>query len=447
MSPLGKLSGFMHKVQIGLIGGGTVGGGVIKALKNNGRLIASRTGVELKVSAVAVKDKSRKRSVPIAKSLLTEDWREVIANDKISVIAEVMGGTTIARRVVVAALKAGKSIVTANKALLAEHGEELFELARKHGANIYYEAAVAGGIPIIKVLRESLAANRVTRLYGIVNGTCNYILSRMKDEGAAFDDVLTDAQQLGYAEAEPSLDIDGDDAWHKTALMATLTQGFWVDPKKVHLEGIRGISQLDIQFAEVLGYTVRLLGIVKAGEGKGKKALTQIGVYPALVPNDHVLAGINGVNNAILVRGDIAGDTLYYGPGAGQDATASSVVSDLIDAALDIKTDSGCRVPPFETHNPDGGILPIGETVSSFYIRLSVVDKPGTLARISKILGDSGIGISSVIQPEGHEGTSVPLILMIHNARDAAMSAALKKIGKLSVIKGSPIMYRVEHFD
>ena len=411
-------------------------------------MITSRTGVSLQIRAVAVRDPRKKRNVKISPSIITDDWQSVVQDPKISIIAELMGGTTLAKRVVMAALKQGKAVVTANKALLAEHGPTLFALARKHGANIYYEAAVAGGIPIIKVLRESLAANRVTRLYGIVNGTCNYILTRMKEEGAAFYDVLKDAQDLGYAEAEPSLDIDGNDAWHKTALMASLTQGFWVAPESVHLEGIRGISQLDIQFADVLGYTVRLLGIVKAdSKAKDGRSSVEVGVYPALVPNGHVLAGINGVNNAILIRGDIVGDTLYYGPGAGQDATASSVVSDLIDAAIDLKGGSDCRVPPFEAHDANGFVTPIDETCSSFYIRLSVTDKPGTLARISRILGDARIGISSVIQPEGHEGASVPLILMIHDAKNAAMSAAIKKISRLPVVKGAPVVYRVEHFD
>jgi len=284
-----------------------------------------------------------------------------------------------------------------------------------------------------------LVGNRITRLYGIVNGTCNYILTRMKMEGADFIDVLEDAQRLGYAEAEPSLDVDGYDAAHKTGILASLAHGFWVNPKDIHVEGIRQITKLDIQFAEQLGYTIKLLGIVKcAGEISAKGCKIQVSVYPTLVPNSHVLANVNQVFNAVYVRGDVVGDTLYYGRGAGQDATASAVLSDLADAALDRKCASQHRVPPFVPHERKGAVLDIQDVVSRYYLRLSVVDKPGTLAKIAAILGQSRIGISSVIQPEGHEGESVPLILMIHDAPNAAMTRALKRISALGVVKARP---------
>jgi homoserine dehydrogenase len=310
---------------------------------------------------------------------------------------------------------------------------------------------VAGGIPIIKVLREGLIGNRITHLYGIVNGTCNYILTRMKLEGAEFRDVLADAQRLGYAEAEPSLDIDGIDAMHKIGILASLAHGFWVDPKDIYVEGIRSIKALDLKFAGQLGYTIKLLGIVKKTDAKRENDArctpVQVSVYPTLVPNNHVLASVNHVFNAVFVRGDIVGDTLYYGRGAGQDATASAVLSDLADAALDMKCGAKSRIRPFVPHQQDGAVLPIEKAVSRYYVRLSVVDRPGTLAKIAAILAKAAIGISSVIQPEGHEGESVPLILMIHDATNAAMHKALTRIGQLGVVKEKPVLIRVENFD
>ncbi len=434
----------MRQVNLGILGGGTVGGGVIQAIGRNGALMASRLGIGLRVARVAVRDQRKARAVKIPAALLTDDWRAVVNDPQVNLVVELMGGTTTARVAVLAALRLGKSVITANKALLSAHGEELFAAAQKHGANLYYEASVAGGIPIIKVLREALIGNRITRLYGIVNGTCNYILTRMKLEGADFAAVLADAQRLGYAETPPDLDIDGHDAAHKTGILASLAHGFWVNPKQIHTEGIRHITQLDIQFAGQLGYTIKLLGVVKKHEGQRS---VQVAVYPALVPNSHVLASVNHVFNAIYVRGDVVGDTLYYGRGAGQDATASAVLSDLADAALDLKTGVKSRVAPFVPHERDGAVLPMDKTVSRYYVRFSVADRPGTLAKIATILGRARIGISSVIQPEGHEGESVPLILMIHDAPNAAMRRALAQISKLAVIKGVPAMIRVENFE
>jgi homoserine dehydrogenase len=374
----------------------------------------------------------------------------------VDVVAELVGGTTLARTMILVALKLGKPVITANKALLSAHGEELFAAAQQYGTNLYYEASVCGGVPIIKALREGLVGNRITHLYGIVNGTCNYILTRMKMEGADFDTVLKDAQAQGYAEAEPSLDIDGHDALHKIGILASLAHGFWVDPKDIYVEGIRSITRMDIQFANQLGYTIKLLGIIKKIEGRAARgprtassrqsspARIQVSVYPTLVPNSHVLAGVNHVFNAVFVRGDIVGDTLFYGRGAGKDATASAVLSDLADAALDLKFGTKHRVPPFVPHERRGAVAPINEIVSRYFVRLNVVDKPGTLAQISTIFGHAHIGISSVIQPEGHEGASVPLILMLHDAPNGAVTSALKKIGKLPAVKSAPVMIRVE---
>jgi len=455
----------MQQVNLGLIGGGTVGGGVFAAVQRNGPLMASRLGVRLRITHVAVRDVRRRRAVVIPRQLLTSNWQKVIQDPAVDLVLELMGGTGTARNVVLAALRQGKPVVTANKALLSAHGEELFEAAQRHGTNLYYEASVAGGIPIIKVLREGLIGNRITRLYGIVNGTCNYILTRMKLEGADFAAVLADAQRLGYAEAEPSLDVDGHDAAHKTGILASLAHGFWVNPAHIHVEGIRSITRLDMQFASLLGYTIKLLGIVKRSEsiprsvgGKDarsarrsrildRKSSIQVSVYPTLVPDTHVLASVNHVFNAIYVRGDVVGDTLYYGRGAGQDATASAVLSDLADAALDLKCGTRNRIPPFVPHERDGSVLSIDAVVSRYYVRLNVVDRPGTLAKIAAILAGARIGISSVIQPEGHEGRSVPLILMIHDATNAAMRTALSKIGRLPVVKSAPVMIRVENFE
>jgi homoserine dehydrogenase len=446
----------MQQVNLGMIGGGTVGSGVFHALQRNGRLMASRIGVNVQVRKVAVKALDEPRPYPIPDSLMTTDWQTVVNDPEVHVVSELIGGTNLARTIILAALKLGKPVITANKALLSAHGEELFEAAQQYGTNLYYEASVCGGIPIIKSLREGFVGNRITHLYGIVNGTCNYILTRMKLEGGDFQEILKDAQAQGYAEAEPSLDVDGYDALHKIGILASLAHGFWVNPKHIHVEGIRRITKTDIQFANQLGYTIKLLGIIKLADGssaapkgksKAQKSKIQVSVYPTLVPNSHVLASVNHVFNAVFVRGDVVGDTLFYGRGAGKDATASAVLSDLADAALDLKFGTKHRVPPFVPHEKDGAVLPIDEVLSRYFVRLEVVDVPGTLAKVAKILADAKIGISSVIQPEGHEGASVPLILMLHDAPNGAVLKALKAIGKLPIVKAAPFMMRVETFE
>jgi homoserine dehydrogenase len=387
---------------------------------------------------------------------MTTDWQSVVNDPSVHLVAELVGGTTLARTMILTALKLGKPVITANKALLSAHGEELFAAAGKYGTNLYYEASVCGGIPIIKSLREGFVGNRISALYGIVNGTCNYILTRMKLEGADFAAVLADAQKQGYAETPPDLDIDGWDAQHKIGILASLAHGFWVSPKEIHVEGIRHISAIDIKFAGELGYTIKLLGIVKqiADLGKNRKSKNinhkcqvQVSVYPTLIPDAHVLAGVNHVFNAVFVRGDIVGDTLFYGRGAGKDATASAVLSDVADAALDLKFGTKHRVPPFVPHECAGAVVPMEEVVSQYFVRLNVTDRPGVLATIAAIFGQSKIGISSVIQPEGHEGASVPLIFMLHYATNGAVMKALAKIGKLPVVKSQPVMIRVESFE
>ncbi|HTY86144.1 MAG TPA: homoserine dehydrogenase [Candidatus Acidoferrum sp.] len=434
----------MQQVNLGMIGGGTVGSGVFHALQLNGGLMASRLGVKVNLRKVAVKALNEPRPYPISRSLMTTDWESVVNDRQVDVVTELVGGTTIARTMVLAALKLGKPVITANKALLSAHGEELFSAAKKHGTNLYYEASVCGGIPIIKSLREGFVGNRITHLYGIVNGTCNYILTRMKLEGADFATVLADAQKQGYAETPPDLDIDGHDAAHKIGILASLAHGFWVKPKSIYVEGIRQISALDIKFAGELGYTIKLLGIIKQ---MGTGCRVQVSVYPTLVPNTHVLASVNHVFNAVFVRGDIVGDTLFYGRGAGKDATASAVLSDLADAALDLKFGTKHRVPPFVSHECAGAVVPMDDVVSQYFVRLNVVDRPGVLAKIAAIFGAANIGISSVIQPEGHEGKSVPLIFMLHYAPNGAVKKAFNRIAGLPAVKGRPVMIRVENFE
>ncbi|HET7626402.1 MAG TPA: homoserine dehydrogenase, partial [Verrucomicrobiae bacterium] len=312
MSPTvfpGTLSRLMQQVNLGMIGGGTVGSGVFHALQQNGDLIAARLGVRLAFRKIAVKSFDEPRAYTITRSLMTTDWRETIADPEIQIVIELVGGTGIAKTMMLAALAAGKTVVTANKALLSAHGPELFAAAAKHNTNLFYEASVCGGIPIIKSLREGFVANRFSAIFGIVNGTCNYILTRMKEEGAEFADVLADAQKQGYAETPPDLDIDGVDAQHKTGILASLAHGFWVDHHKIHTEGIRHISKIDMQFARQLGYVIKLLGIVKESKFQSSKSKggIQVSVYPALIPNSHVLANVNHVFNAVFVRGDVVG--------------------------------------------------------------------------------------------------------------------------------------------
>ena len=440
----------MQQVNLGLLGGGTVGGAVFQALAERADLLSARLGLRMAVAAIAVRDPQRPRGFDIPSHLLMKDWKAVVHNPAVHVVVELMGGTTTAREAVLAALRHGKPVVTANKALLSAHGEELFATARTHRANLYYEASVAGGIPIIKILRESLVGNRTLALRGIVNGTCNYILTRMKLEGADFADVLADAQRLGFAEADPSLDIDGHDAAHKTGILASLAHGCWVRPDQVHVEGIRHISRIDIQMAAQLGYTIKLLGVVKhvtprASKGRRPKPGILVAVYPALVRNDHVLASVNHAFNAVAVRGDLVGDTLFYGRGAGGNPTASSVLSDLSDAALDLRHDSHDRVPAFVPHAQKAlHVVPMAEAVSRYYVRLTVIDRPGVFARVAAVLGAAQIGISSIFQPEGHEGEAVPVILMLHDAPHAVLQKAVARIARLPAVRGVPTVLRVE---
>jgi homoserine dehydrogenase len=344
-------------------------------------------------------------------------------------------------------------VVTANKALLAHHGEEIFEAAAKNSTNIFYEASVCGGIPIIKALREGFVANRFPLIYGIVNGTCNYILTRMTAEGKDFNDVLAEAQKLGYAEADPSLDVDGGDSAHKATILASLAHGFWTGFDNTYVEGIRHVSQFDIQIARELGYTVKLLAVIKSADDSDS-APVEVRVHPTLIPHKHVLASVNGVFNGVVVRGDVVGDTMFYGRGAGADATASAVISDLADAALNLKFGSKQRVPSFVSHRLNARVRTIDDVESRYYLRLTVADRSGVIAKVSKVLADSDISISSVLQREAPETKPsqlptdhVPLIFMLHTAKDRAVRNAVAEIDRLDVVKDKTVVIRVENFE
>ncbi|MBE6392084.1 MAG: homoserine dehydrogenase [Lentisphaerae bacterium] len=429
----------MKEYKVGIIGFGTVGAGVAENLLANADVIAKRTGVRPALFKIADLDITTDRGVKIPEGILTTDAASVI--DSCDIVVELVGGTTIAKKFILEALKKGKSVVTANKALLSHYGQELFEAAEKSGTDLYYEASVAGGIPIIKSLREGLVSNRIERIYGIMNGTCNYILTRMEREGADFGPVLADAQKLGYAEANPSLDIDGFDTAHKTSILASLAFGQWFAHDDVYVEGIRDLELSDLSYADELGYRIKLLGIIKNENGA-----VQMRVHPTLIPKQALLAGISDVFNGVVVDGDTVGQTLFYGRGAGRKATASAVVADITDAALNYAHNCRQRVPNFREGKQFEQVLSIGNTVSRFYLRLQVKDTPGVIASITQILAERGINISSLIQHENQSGKSdsVSLVILTHPVKERNMRTALSELGVLSV-NSSPIkLLRIE---
>ncbi len=430
----------MQQIGIGLAGLGTVGGGVYKHLTKNRVLLMERLGLELVVRRIAVRDIGKARAVSAPSDLLTQDWRELIDDPSIQIVVELIGNIEAALELVLRAIDSGKIVVTGNKALLAEHGDQIFRAATLKKVPVFFEAAAAGGIPIIKAIREAFIGNHIESIHGIINGTSNYILSRMTASGLSFHAALKEAQELGFAEADPALDVNGWDAAHKAIILASLAYGFWVRTDKIYVEGIEMITAEDIRFSRELGYCIKLLAIIKADEKEG----IEVRVHPTLIPLSHVLASVNGVFNAVAVRGDVVGETLFYGRGAGQDPTSSAVLSDLAEAAAAI--DCPRRSFGFTPHALYGICKRIDEVVSQYYLRISVIDKPGTLARVAGILAELEIGISSVIQPEAQEGESVPLILMIHDATNTQMTSALLQISRLECVKRPPRMIRVEAF-
>ncbi len=427
-------------IHVGLAGLGNVGAGVYKNLEKNRDLIRQRTGADIRVKRVVVRDPSRVRDVAVPAEIISSDWRALVEDPEIQVIVELIGGTTTAHELVCAALRAKKIVVTGNKALLAERGQELFALAEQCGVPIYFEAAVAGGIPIIQVLQEGLVGNRIQSIHGIINGPCNYILTRMSQAGLSYADALREAQEKGYAEADPTLDVSGWDAAHKAIILASLSYGFWIPQNKVHVEGVEAIDPADFKFAQRLGYTIKLLSVIRADD----QGLVEVRTQPALVPLSHVLASVSGSFNAVLVHGDIVGETLFYGRGAGQDPTSSSVISDLCEAAAVLVY--GARHSGFVPHGLYGKSKPVEDTVSHYYLRLTVDDVPGVMAQVAAVLGRRQIGISSMIQPEDLEDTSgrTTIVLMIHDARLGDMQAALAEIAALACVREKPSWMRVE---
>jgi len=427
-------------IGIGLAGFGTVGAGVYRHLVRNGDVIASRSGLRFEVRGVAVRDLWKRREYPLPRCRIVSNPLELLEDEGTRIVVELMGGKDAAFELITEALRRGKVVVTGNKALLAERGVEVFSLAERYGVPIYYEAAVAGGIPIIQVMKEGFIGNRIETIHGILNGTSNYILTRMTEERLAYGDALREAQNHGYAEADSSLDVNGWDAAHKAIILASLAFGFWVPWGEVFVRGIEGLEGEDVKYAEELGFKIKLLATIRGMGGDG----VEVRICPTLIPRSHVLASVSGVYNAVAVRGDVVGEALFYGRGAGGDATASSVLADLVAAARALENPPKCA--GFTAHGLYGRCLPVEDAVSKFYLRLAVEDRPGVLAAVAGVLGGAGIGISSVIQPEGHGGDNLALILMIHNARTGDMQRAVERIRELECVSGSPVLLHVEDF-
>jgi len=429
----------VKKINIGLIGFGNVGCGVIKILQQRKAFLAQKIGIEIAIKKICDKDTTKKRDVLIDKSLLTSDANLVLNDPAIDIVVELMGGTTLAKDYILSALKKGKHVVTANKALLAEHGLELFAEASERGKNIYFEASVGAGIPIIKSIREGLIANKFSCVFGIVNGTSNYVLTQMSDENCTFSTALSAAQVKGFAEKDPSLDIQGIDSAHKLVLLTYLAFGRIVNLKDIFIEGISHISLADINYAKELGYTIKLLAIAKK-EGNE----LEVRVHPTFLPQEHLLASVDGVFNAIYVSSDLAGDLMFYGPGAGQLSAASAVVSDIVDLTQDIK--AGLFRPTLNTveDNLIKGLRKIDEFENKYYIRIMAIDKPGVLAKISGILAKYGISIASVTQKEKLKSQVVPVVMITHQAKEKSLRSALKMIDKLTDIKEKSIAIRIE---
>lgn len=433
----------MNPIRIGLAGFGTVGRGTYDVLKRNQEEIRRRAGRGIEVAAIAVRDQAKARAVVGEAVPLTGDCLDLARNPEIDIVVEVMGGTEPARSLVLAAIEAGKHVVTANKALLATHGNEIFAAAQKKGVMVAFEAAVAGGIPIIKALREGLTANRIQWVVGIINGTSNFILSEMRAKGLPFPAVLAEAQRLGYAEADPTFDIEGVDAAHKLTLLSSIAFGVPINFDAAHIEGISSLAAEDIKYAEQMGYRIKLLGITKRTD-QG----IELRVHPALVPMRRLLANVEGAMNAVVVKGDAVGSTLYYGPGAGAEPTASSVIADLVDVTRMHTADPEHRVPHLAFQADalaDTPWLPMGETVSSYYFRMRVDDRPGVLADIARILADSNISIDALIQREPSEGEhQTDVILLTHDAREADAEAAIARIEALPTVAAPIVRLRKE---
>ena len=436
----------MKQIGVGLLGFGTVGAGVVAGLQRNRALLSARLGVDVVVRRVADLDIATPRGVDVDPAVLTTDARAAIADPGVDIVVELIGGTGAARTLTMAALDAGKPVVTANKALLAEHGEEIFALAQQRGVDIYFGASVGGGIPIVRVLREGLVGNAVVRIHGILNGTCNYILTRMSQAGLSYAEALREAQAKGYAEADPTFDVEGIDAAHKLTILASIAFGIPLQFDKAYTEGITQLTSADVNYAEALGYRIKHLGVARRTE-----AGIELRVHPTLIPADRLIANVNGVMNAVMVNGDAVGSTLYYGAGAGMEPTASAVVADVIDVVRALTTDPQNRVPHLAFQADllsDHPILPIAECQSAYYLRIQVQDRPGVLAKVATILSERGINIESIMQKEAEEQDGlVPLILLTHRVTEQSMNDAINALEALADVSGPVMRIRVEHLN
>ncbi|MCF6339083.1 MAG: homoserine dehydrogenase [Gammaproteobacteria bacterium] len=439
----------MEPVKIGLLGMGTVGGGTVNVLKRNAEEIARRAGRGIQITHAAARDINKARICDTTDITLTTNPRDVVNDPDVQIIVELIGGDTLARELVLMAIGNGKHVVTANKALIAKHGNEIFAAAQKQGVVVAFEAAVAGGIPIIKALREGLAGNRVEWLAGIINGTGNFILTEMRDNGSDFGDVLAEAQRLGYAEADPTFDVEGIDAAHKLTILASIAFGIPLQFEACYTEGITKITREDVVYAEELGYRIKHLGVARRTD-----AGVELRVHPTLIPERRLIANVDGVMNAVLVKGDAVGPTLYYGAGAGADPTASAVVADVVDVVRTLTSDPENRVPHLAFQADalsDLPILPMDAVETAYYVRLRCEDKPGVLANVASILGDSDISIEALLQkePQKEPAGDAPatIILLTHCVNEGKMNAAIAAIEALDTVTGEVTRIRLEHLD
>jgi homoserine dehydrogenase len=432
-------------ISVGMVGFGTVGAGVAKVLLNNAPLIRRRVGVPIELVRIADLDTTRDRGVQLPPGVLTADLRQVLDDPSIDIVLELIGGYDAAKRLILEAMAKGKQVVTANKALLAVHGEEMFDMAARHRVDLGFEASVGGGIPVIRALTQGLSGNALLSMYGIINGTSNYILSRMTREGHDFQSVLADAQRAGYAEADPSFDVAGIDSAHKLTIMVTLAYGSPVNFKEIYTEGIAHLTPLDIAYAREFGYTIKLLGIAKWQEHD-----IEARVHPTMIPSSSPVAQVDGVYNAIQLVGDAVGDIVLYGQGAGSLPTGSAVVSDIIDLARNLLTGTSGRVPAASFQQDQRRplrIRPMEEITSLYYLRFMVVDRPGVLSQIAGVLGQHRISMSSVIQKGRKEGQTVPVVIMTHTAGERDVQSALHEINRMPFISEPTTLIRVEGHD
>lgn len=426
-------------ISVGIIGFGTVGTGTVRILLENRDILRERLGFDIQVKRVAARNLKKNRGIKLPKGMLTTDVQSLLNDPQIDIIVELIGGISPAKDFILTAIKNGKHIVTANKALLATEGDEIFNAAQKAGVEIGFEASVAGGIPIIKIIREGLVANRIKAVYGIINGTSNYILTKMTDENVEFEEALKEAQKFGYAEADPTLDIEGIDSAHKLAILAYLAYGLPFHFRDIYTEGISRITPQDIEFALELGYKIKLLAIAKETD-----SLIELRVHPTMIPENYLISKVDGSFNAIYIEGDATGSTLYYGRGAGDLPTGSAVVSDIVGIARDIRKNATEGLFGFVKTGRKVKIKKMDDVTSMYYFRFSALDKPGVLSKISGILGSNNISIASVIQKGRRVGEAVPLVVLTHEAKEKNVRKALREIDRLPVVMGKTVFIRVE---